>query len=234
MEQHRTMISVVVPVVNEAGNILPLADEVRSALAGQLGYEIVFVDDGSSDSTVNEIELVMRNDPCVTVMRHRVNRGQSAAVRTGVKAARSDVIVVLDGDGQNDPGDIPRLVGQLGANPTVSLVIGERRKRRDTWLRRVSSRIANGVRGRILHDGVSDTGCGIKAFYRDQFLELPAFDHMHRFMPALVQRNGGTVCSVPVNHRPRREGRSKYGVNNRLWAGIVDMLGVMWLQKRRI
>lgn len=234
MESQKTQISIVVPVLDESGNVRPLANEVHEALAGRLDYEIVFVDDGSSDGTVHEIREVARDDPRVRLQRHDRNRGQSAAVRTGVKAARSNVVVVLDGDGQNDPRDIPRLVGQLGMVPRLSLVIGERRRRRDTWLRRMSSRVANGVRGRMLHDGVGDTGCGIKAFYRDQFLDLPAFDHMHRFMPALVQRNGGRVCSVPVNHRPRREGASKYGINNRLWVGIVDLLGVMWLQKRRI
>lgn len=234
MKSEATKISVVIPVFNEAGNIRPLADEVRDALAERGDYELVFVDDGSSDGTASEIEEVMRDDPHVTMQRHEKNRGQSAAVRTGVKAANANVVVVLDGDGQNDPGDIPQLVEQLANEPTLSLVIGERQKRKDTWLRRFSSRVANGVRSRILGDGISDTGCGLKAFYRDEFLDLPAFNHMHRFMPALMKINGGSVRSVPVNHRPRQEGQSKYGVNNRLWVGIVDMLGVMWLQKRRM
>lgn len=234
MDSLATKISVVVPVFNEAGNIRPLADEVRDAVTGLMDYELVFVDDGSTDGTVEEIEAVTRNDPQVMMQRHEKNRGQSAAVRTGVKAASSNVIVVLDGDGQNDPGDIPRLVEKLAMEPALSLVIGERQKRKDNWLRRLSSRVANGVRSRLLGDGISDTGCGLKAFYRDQFLDLPAFNHMHRFMPALVKIHGGTVRSVPVNHRPRLEGQSKYGLNNRLWVGIVDLLGVKWLQKRRI
>lgn len=234
MESETAGISVVIPVLNETGNVRPLADEVRNALAERLDYELVFVDDGSTDGTAEEIEAVMRDDARVKLQRHESNRGQSAAVRTGVKAASSNVIAVLDGDGQNDPGDIPRLVEELIGSPALSLVIGERRKRRDSWLKRVSSRVANGVRSRLLGDGVPDTGCGIKAFYRDQFLDLPAFDHMHRFMPALMQINGGGVRSLPVNHRPRVEGKSKYGVSNRLWVGIIDMLGVKWLQKRRM
>lgn len=234
MDARATCISVVVPVFNEAGNIRPLADEIRDAVEGRMDYELVFVDDGSIDGTAEEIEAVMRDNANVLLQRHERNRGQSAAVRTGVKAAGANTIVVLDGDGQNDPGDIPMLVDQLCKEPTLSLVIGERRGRRDSWLRRLSSRIANGVRSRLLGDGISDTGCGIKAFYRDEFLDLPSFDHMHRFIPALVKINGGNVLSVPVSHRPRLEGQSKYGVNNRLWVGIVDMLGVKWLQKRRM
>lgn len=229
-----TKISIVVPVLNEAGNIRPLADEVQDTLAERGEYELLFVDDGSSDGTAREIEEVMRDDPHVKMQRHENSRGQSAAVRTGVKAANSNMIVVIDGDGQNDPGDIPRLVEQLATERTLRLIIGERQKRKDTWLRRVSSRVANGVRSRILGDGISDTGCGIKAFYRDDFLDLPAFNHMHRFIPALMKMNGGGIRSVPVNHRPRQHGQSKYGVNNRLWVGIIDLLGVLWLQKRRM
>lgn len=227
-------VSVVVPVFNEAGNIQPLAAEMREALQGRFRYELVFVDDGSTDGTPDEIERAIAADPAIRMCRHDRNRGQSAAVRSGVRAARYEVVAVLDGDGQNDPRDIPKLYGQLAMVPGLSLVIGERRKRRDNWLRRVSSRVANRIRSSLLGDGISDTGCGLKVFYRDQFLDLPAFDHMHRFLPALVQRNGGRVYAVPVNHRPRLCGKSKYGVNNRLWVGITDLLGVMWLQKRRI
>lgn len=227
-------ISVVIPVYNEAGNVRLLTEEVFAAVSGRFQCEVIFVDDGSTDSTVDEIQQAMQVHSEVSLRRHDRNKGQSAAVRTGVKAARSNVVVVLDGDGQNDPSDIPKLVGRLATVPSLSLVIGERRRRRDSRLRRLSSKVANAVRAHLLGDGVSDTGCGIKVFYRDEFLQLPAFDHMHRFMPALVQRNGGKVSSVPVNHRPRRMGRSKYGVNNRLWVGIADLLGVIWLQKRRI
>lgn len=227
-------VSVVIPVYNERGNVLPLAAEVRQALTGRLRYELLFVDDGSADGTGEEIEEAGRIDPNVRNIRHEKNRGQSAGVRTGVAAARAGVVAVLDGDGQNDPRDIPKLYGRLVSVPRLQLVIGERRERRDGWLRRASSRVANGVRSRMLGDGISDTGCGIKVFYRDRFLGLPAFDHMHRFLPALFQREGGLVSAVPVNHRPRQHGRSKYGVGNRLWVGIADMVGVMWLKKRRL
>lgn len=227
-------ISVVIPVYNEAANVRPLAGEVFDALAGRVHYELVFVEDGSVDDTVDEIEWVARQNPVVSICRHSHNRGQSAAIHTGVQAARGEVIAVLDGDGQNDPKDILKLVGQLVSAPGLSMVIGERRERKDNWRRRASSRIANKVRSFLLGDGISDTGCGLKVFYRDQFLKLPAFDHMHRFLPALVQREGGKVHALPVNHRPRLHGVSKYGVGNRLWAGVTDLLGVRWLQKRRI
>jgi dolichol-phosphate mannosyltransferase len=234
MKSRNPAISIVVPVLNESGNVQPLAHEISAVLKGRIPYEIIFVDDCSADDTRAEIDGVIDNNPFVFVRWHELNRGQSAAVRTGVMASRAEVIVVLDGDGQNDPHDIPCLYGQLTAVPSLSLVIGERRQRQDSLLRRLSSRIANSVRSSLLGDAAKDTGCGIKVFYRDEFLNLPAFDHMHRFMPALIQRNGGKVCSVPVNHRARKNGTSKYGVNNRLWVGIVDMLGVMWLQKRRL
>lgn len=227
-------ISVVIPVYNEGQNIRPLANEVFDALAGRLHYELIFVDDGSVDDTPDEIERMITQNPAVSICRHDRNRGQSAAVRTGVMAAGADIVAVLDGDGQNDPRDIPRLYGQLSMVPSLSMVIGERRDRKDSWLRRVSSRIANGIRSRLLGDGISDTGCGIKVFYRESFLSLPAFDHMHRFLPALLQREGGNVIAIPVNHRPRLHGLSKYGVGNRLWVGIMDLLGVRWLQKRRL
>jgi len=234
MEKQPTSLSVVVPVYNEAGNIAPLAAEVAEALAGQHEYELIFVDDGSKDDTADQVRALMARDPHVRVETHAVNRGQSAGVRTGVLAARSPIIAVLDGDGQNDPHDFPMLLEKLASNPQLGLVIGQRTKRKDSWLRILSSRVANSVRSSLLGDGVSDTGCGIKVFYRDQFLDLPAFNHMHRFLPALIRSGGREVASVPVNHRPRNEGLSKYGVNNRLWVGIVDLLGVMWLQRRRI
>ena len=167
------------------------------------------------------------------VERHDHNRGQSAAIRTGVGAARAPIVAVLDGDGQNDPADIPSLFAALLLSDT-RMTVGDRRTRRDRLSRRISSRLANTVRASILHDGIRDTGCGLKVFYREDFLELPAFDHMHRFLPALMRQRGRKVRSVPVNHRPRRHGCSKYGIRNRLWAGIVDLLGVMWLERRRI
>ncbi len=230
----RPDISIVVPVYDESGNIQPLVEEVRRALQGRLRYELIFVDDGSRDETFQEILGAAEQDPRVVALRHAGNRGQSAAVRTGVAAAGAPIVAVLDGDGQNDPQDIPKLFGLLVAVTRLKMVVGERRNRKDSWVRRVSSRFANGIRARLLGDGINDTGCGIKAFYRDDFLALPAFDHMHRFLPALMQRNGGQVHAVAVNHRPRRHGHSKYGIGDRLWVGIADLLGVLWLQKRRL
>ena len=227
-------VSVVIPVYNEGRNIRPLTNEVFDALAGRLQYELIFVEDGSVDDTPDEIERTITQNPVVSICQHDRNRGQSAAVRTGVLAARADIVAVLDGDGQNDPRDILKLYGQLSMVPNLSMVIGERRERMDNWLRRTSSLVANAVRSRLLGDGISDTGCGLKVFYREQYLKLPAFDHMHRFLPALMMREGGKVHALPVNHRPRMHGVSKYGVGNRLWVGIMDMLGVRWLQKRRL
>lgn len=227
-------ISVIVPVFNEAGNLRPLAEEIDAALRRRLAYEVIFVDDGSTDETAAEVQQLAAEHPSVRLLKHDRNRGQSAAVRSGVVAARSDNIAVMDGDGQNDPADIPKLFGRLSLMPSISLVIGERRKRKDNWSRRWSSRVANGVRSRLLKDGISDTGCGLKVFRRSEFLELPAFDHMHRFLPALYQRNGGRVAAELVNHRPRLAGVSKYGIRNRLGVGITDMLGVMWLQRRQL
>lgn len=227
-------ISVVIPVYNEGANIRPLTSEVFAALAGRIHYELIFVDDGSVDDTPDEVERMIQQSPVVLLCRHSRNRGQSAAVRTGVQAARAQIVAVLDGDGQNDPVDILELYGQLVADLSLTMVIGERRHRKDSRLRRISSKIANAVRSRLLGDGIADTGCGIKVFYRDRYLSLPAFDHMHRFLPALMQRDGGNVIALPVNHRPRMHGLSKYGIGNRLWVGIMDLLGVRWLQKRRL
>lgn len=227
-------ISVVIPVYNEGANIAPLADELFGALAGRMYYEAIFVDDGSVDDTPDAIEVAISNDPAISMQRHEMNLGQSAAVRTGVRAAKARVVAVIDGDGQNDPDDIPKLYECLVTTPDTNLVIGERLNRKDGWVKRVSSKIANAVRSRMLGDGIRDTGCGIKVFYRDEFLKLPAFDHMHRFLPALVQRDGGHVETMPVRHRPRLNGVSKYGISNRLWVGIADIWGVRWLQKRRI
>lgn len=226
-------ISVVVPVRDEAGNIAPLITEIRAALDPLARrYEIVYVDDGSRDGSGECIAAAGRTPGApVRCLVHAGNFGQSAALDTGIRAARGRVIVTLDGDGQNDPADIPRLLAEADAAPR-RLVVGYRATRRDTWLKRLSSRIANGVRGRLLRDHTPDTGCGLKVFARDLYFDLPYFDHMHRFLPALTQRAGGEVMSVPVHHRPRERGRSKYGVHNRLWVGIVDLIGVMWLQRR--
>ena len=230
-------ISVVVPVHNESPNVVRLLDEIEAALTGVARFEAVFVDDCSSDDTARVLADYAKSHAWLVVVLHRNNCGQSTAVRTGVREARGELIATLDGDGQNDPADIPALLArwralrQSGSRQAV-LIAGWRAKRRDTWLRRLSSRIANGVRSRLLGDATPDTGCGLKLFAREDFLALPYFDHMHRFLPALIRRAGGTVESVPVAHRPREHGKSHYGIHNRLWVGLVDMAGVIWLQRR--
>lgn len=230
-------LSVVIPVKNEAGNIAPLVFEICAALAGGDVFEVVYVDDGSDDSTVAEIRRLQPDLPQLRLVRHARSFGQSAAIRSGVRAARGVWIATLDGDGQNDPADIPALwqIAQGlsgGSSDCPLLVIGHRGRRRDSWSKRQASRVANAVRGRLLRDNTPDTGCGLKLFPRALFLDLPYFDHMHRFLPALVAREGGVVHSVPVNHRPRQRGMSKYGVLDRLGVGVVDLFGVMWLRRR--
>jgi dolichol-phosphate mannosyltransferase len=227
-------LSVVVPVCNEAENVEPLAREIDAALAG-MAYEMIFIDDGSTDDTARILQGLKSALPALRVLRHSFRSGQSAAVASGVRAARAKWIATLDGDGQNDPADIPKLLAarELPENRGVLLFMGNRKaSRRDTAFRKLQSSIANGVRSSLLGDGTPDTGCGIKLFSREQFLELPRFDHMHRFLPALFQRHGSRVISVPVSHRPRTRGTSKYGMLNRLWVGIVDIAGVMWLRRR--
>jgi dolichol-phosphate mannosyltransferase len=227
------LLSVVIPVCNEQENVLPLAREIAAALRSRMPIEILFVDDGSSDGTVAAVRAAREELPEIRLLRHSRRSGQSAAVHSGVTWARGTWVATLDGDGQNDPADFPGMLDALDAtDAAVRLVMGNRVTRRDTWLRRMSSRVANGVRGWLVKDGTPDTGCGIKLMHRETFLELPFFDHMHRFLPALYQRQGAKVISVPVNHRPRTRGTSKYGLHNRLWVGIVDMFGVMWLRSR--
>jgi dolichol-phosphate mannosyltransferase len=228
-------VSVVIPVCNEQDNVLPLAREILVALAGRYRFETIFVDDGSTDRTGPAVRSAREDGmPQIRLIRHSVRSGQSAAIATGVRAARAPWIATLDGDGQNDPADIPKLLDAARGEgrSRLRLVMGNRTTRRDTWLRRLSSRVANGVRGSLLRDGTPDTGCGIKVFDRAVFLDMPRFDHMHRFMPALFQREGYEVLSVPVNHRERTRGKSKYGLHNRLWVGIVDLFGMMWLIRR--
>ncbi len=222
------ILSVVVPVRNEAPNIAPLIAEIRDALAG-VSHEIIYVDDGSDDSTWAALRAV---DPPVIARRHRIGCGQSAAILTGVRAARGRWIGTLDGDGQNDPADMPALLARAQSEPGVVLVAGNRTRRQDSRVKKLSSRAANRIRARLLGDHTPDTGCGLKVFPRQAFLELPAFDHMHRFLPALFIRAGGRVISLPVRHRPRLRGASKYGTWDRLWVGIFDVAGVAWLQLR--
>lgn len=226
-------ISIVIPVCNEAENVGPLAEEIAAALKGR-AFEILFVDDGSTDDTAAAVLRAREKVPEVRLLRHSFRSGQSAAVTTGVKHARAEWVGTLDGDGQNDPADLPKLMAARldPANADVVLIQGHRVTRKDTSFRRLQSRIANAVRSRLLGDGTPDTGCGIKLMHRASYLELPKFDHMHRFLPALFQRAGGRVISVPVNHRPRARGTSKYGMLDRLWVGIVDIGGVMWLRRR--
>jgi glycosyltransferase involved in cell wall biosynthesis len=230
----RPMLSVVVPVRNEAGNIEPLIREIASACAGLEPFEIVYVDDGSSDATPAELRRLSASLPMLRSLRHRASCGQSAAVRSGVRAARGAIICTLDGDGQNDPAFIPKLVAALQASGAgTGLAAGQRVGRKDTGFKKVQSKIANAVRGRILKDGTRDSGCGLKCFRRDVYLALPYFDALHRFMPALVRREGFSIVHVDVVDRPRLSGVSNYGFFDRLWVGILDLYGVWWLIRRR-
>jgi len=228
-------LAIVIPVLNEADSLAPLLEEITTALAGQTGYEIIVVDDGSTDATGDALSRCLERCPMLRVIHHQARQGQSAAIATGVEAARSGWIVTLDGDGQNDPADILRFYRTLREAPAdVGLVIGHRARRRDTLLKLLSSRIANRVRDWVLGDDTPDSACGLKAFARETFMCLPRFDHMHRFLPALVRRQGGRVLSLEITQRERTGGRSKYGLNNRLWVGIVDLLGVWWLKRRAL
>ena len=228
-------LSVVIPVHNEEESIGNLIDEITNALSEKHQHEIIVVDDGSTDNTLDVLLKIKQNLPTLRIVKHLKNSGQSTAVRTGVQYAKSSWIATLDGDGQNDPADIPNLYNELTNNQNSDpwlVVAGYRKKRKDTWLKRLSSKYANAIRAKLLRDGTPDTGCGLKVFARDSFLALPYFDHMHRYIPALFQRQGGRVVSIEVNHRHRMQGVSKYGFHNRLWVGIVDILGVRWLQNR--
>jgi dolichol-phosphate mannosyltransferase len=230
-------LSVVVPVNNERENLAPLIHEIVSTLSGVLPFEIVYVDDGSTDGSDEALRQLQCRVPMLRVLRHARSTGQSTAIRTGVLASRGQWIATLDGDGQNDPADIPPLLTRACATAAERgdervLVVGWRTHRHDSMSTRWQSRVANGIRARLLHDGTPDAGCGLKVFARSVYLALPYFDHMHRFMPALVRRAGGAVQSVPVRHRARAHGESHYGLLDRAWVGVVDMLGVLWLARR--
>jgi len=225
-------ISVVVPVFDEEGAAPALAREIAQAFAGR-DFEMVFVDDASRDGTRAALTALKAEIPQLRVLGHRSNAGQSRAIRSGVLAARGRIVVTLDGDGQNDPADAPGLVDRLAAGPAeLALVGGERVKRQDSAAKKFASRLGNGVRRRLLDDQAVDTGCGLKVFRREAFLRLPYFDHIHRYLPALMIREGYQVAFAPVNHRHRQTGRSKYTNLGRLWASLSDLAGVMWLRTR--
>ncbi|MFN7136148.1 MAG: glycosyltransferase family 2 protein [Thermomonas sp.] len=226
-------LSVVVPVHNEEDNVAPLIAEILAALRGRIEFEIVYVDDTSRDATLARLRDLQATTPELRVVRHLCNAGQSTAVRNGVKAARAPWIATLDGDGQNDPADIPALLARRDAAPAeVKLFAGWRVNRQDSGSKRWASKFANAIRSRLLRDATPDTGCGIKLFEREAFLDLPYFDHMHRYLPALMQRAGWQTVSVPVNHRHRTAGVSKYTNLGRALVGIKDLLGVAWLIQR--
>ncbi len=226
-------LSVVVPVFNERDNIPPLVNEIVAALRGHTDFEIVYVDDCSRDDSLAVLQGLKATVPELRVLSHVSQSGQSTAVRSGVKAARGAWIATLDGDGQNDPADIPKLIAARDAgNADTRLYAGWRVNRQDSGSKRWASKWANAIRSRLLQDSTPDTGCGIKLFEREAFLDLPYFDHMHRYLPALMQRAGWQVRSVPVNHRSRSTGVSKYNNLNRALVGITDLRGVGWLIKR--
>lgn len=229
-------LSVVVPVMNEVDNAVPLLNEICAALRGKVAFEVVFVDDASKDGTVASLKAAQAQTPELRVLRHAKNSGQSRAVRSGVLGARGTLIATLDGDGQNDPADIPNLLAvwrkEAVGEPALGLVAGQRRKRQDNFMKRMASKVGNGVRQWLLQDNTRDTGCGLKLFSREAFLRLPYFDHLHRFMPALMLREGYRIAHVDVNHRPRSHGVSKYGTLDRLLVSLSDLRGVRWLRRR--
>jgi dolichol-phosphate mannosyltransferase len=227
-------VSIVVPVRNEADNIAPLIEEITAALDGRWAYEIIYVNDGSTDATAERLAAAMKQRTNLRQLRHATSTGQSAAVRSGVRRARGTIVATLDGDGQNNPAFLPDLIATLQkGGERVGLVAGQRVGRKDTGFKKLQSRIANAVRNGILKDGTRDTGCGLKAFRREVFLMMPYFDGLHRFLPALMRREGYEIAYVDVIDRPRRSGMSNYGFFDRLWIGILDLFGVWWLIRRK-
>jgi dolichol-phosphate mannosyltransferase len=227
-------VSIVVPVRNEAENVGPLIAEIASVLDGRWNYEIICVNDGSTDATAARLAEIMKLRGNLRQINHATSCGQSAAVRSGVRAARSAIIATLDGDGQNNPVFLPDLISAIqDGGDRIGLAAGQRVGRQDTGFKKIQSRIANAVRSSVLRDGTRDTGCGLKAFRREVFLMLPFFDGLHRFLPALVRREGYQIAYVDVIDRPRRSGVSNYGFFDRLWIGIMDMAGVWWLIRRK-
>lgn len=227
-------VSVVVPVRNEADNVVPLVDEITAALGGRWAYEIIYVNDGSTDATAERLAAIMTKRGNLRQIRHEKSSGQSAAVRSGVRAARGAIVATLDGDGQNDPSFLPDVITAIeNGGGRIGLAAGQRVGRKDTGFKKFQSRTANKVRSWALSDGTRDTGCGLKAFRREVFLSLPYFDGLHRFLPALVRREGFDIAYVDVTDRPRYSGVSNYGFFDRLWIGIMDLAGVWWLIRRK-
>ena len=219
---------------NEADNVAPVITEIAAALDGRWNYEIIYVNDGSTDATGERLSSLMKERSNLRQLRHAASTGQSAAVRSGVRAARGPIVATLDGDGQNNPVFLPALVSAIEQRgERTGLAAGQRVGRKDTGFKKIQSRIANAVRSAILHDGTRDTGCGLKAFRREVFLALPYFDGLHRFLPALVRREGYEIVYVDVIDRPRHSGVSNYGFFDRLWIGIMDLAGVWWLIRRK-
>jgi len=227
-------VSIVVPVRNEAENVAPLIAEIVSALGSRWSYEIIYVNDGSTDATAERLAAIMKQRGNLRQIRHATSSGQSAAVRSGVRSARGAIVATLDGDGQNNPAFLPDLILAIeNGGERVGLAAGQRVGRKDTGFKKIQSRVANGVRNAILRDGTRDTGCGLKAFRREMFLMMPYFDGLHRFLPALMRREGYEIAYVDVIDRPRHSGVSNYGFFDRLWIGIMDLAGVWWLIRRK-
>lgn len=233
MSSSQPSVSIVVPVRNEADNIAPLIEEITAALDGRWAYEIIYVNDGSTDATGDRLAAIMVQRDNLRQLRHAKSGGQSAAVRSGVRAARGAIVATLDGDGQNNPVFLPDLIAAVEKGANVGLAAGQRVGRKDTGFKKLQSRVANKVRNAILQDGTRDTGCGLKAFRREVFLTMPYFDGLHRFLPALVRREGFDIAYVDVIDRPRHSGVSNYGFFDRLWIGIMDLAGVWWLIRRK-
>lgn len=237
VEQDCPSLSVVIPVHNEEKNIIPLAKEISEVLSHIIPYEIICVDDASTDNTHQVLTDFSDTIDCLRIVQHSSRKGQSTAIYSGVRFANAPLVITIDGDGQNDPADIPTLIDFYKSQSDEHeplMVTGWRKGRRDSWPKRISSRVANSVRSHLLSDSTPDTGCGLKIFKRADFLKFPAFDHMHRFLPALMIRSGGRVMSIEVKHRPRQHGVSHYGILGRLFAGIIDLVGVAWLNRRKI
>ncbi|MGY3233337.1 MULTISPECIES: glycosyltransferase family 2 protein [unclassified Bradyrhizobium] len=233
MSSSQPSVSIVVPVRNEADNIAPLIEEIAAALDGRWAYEIIYVNDGSTDATGERLVGIMAQRDNLRQLRHAKSGGQSAAVRSGVRAARGAIVATLDGDGQNNPVFLPDLIAAVEKGANIGLAAGQRVGRKDTGFKKLQSRVANKVRNAILQDGTRDTGCGLKAFRREVFLSMPYFDGLHRFLPALVRREGFDIAYVDVIDRPRHSGVSNYGFFDRLWIGIMDLAGVWWLIRRK-